>query len=69
MPLITMAWIWGMKIGDMGLGLPFFVSAVSKFQLFHRDISDLKKLIACSGYISCHFTGTLEDQVIKFTIY
>lgn len=26
-PLIMMLWIWGMEIGDMGVGLPFFVSA------------------------------------------
>jgi hypothetical protein len=28
-PLMTVLWVWAIKLGGVGLGLPYFVSAVS----------------------------------------
>jgi hypothetical protein len=28
-PLMTVLWVWAIKLGGTGLGLPYFVSAVS----------------------------------------
>ena len=63
-PLITMLWIWGMEIGDMGVGLPFFVSAVSMSILCVWSYS-MPKLNSNSGCISDYFCGTVADEAIN----
>jgi hypothetical protein len=42
-PLMTVLWVQAIKLGGVGLGLPYSISAVSKGHSFHAIHTDVFK--------------------------
>ena len=66
-PLMTVTWVQGIKLGGVGLGLPYFISAVSRNTLLVQiwlDVplwTDNIDSVSVSGSSYCYRTVALLD--------
>jgi hypothetical protein len=58
--LINLAWIYGLRISNMGLGLPFFLRSVS---VSYKACSEREVLTRRAGCIHSYIIGTCENRV------
>lgn len=59
-PLLSSAWICGIKVGGMGLGLPFYVCSVSHSVPYHILVPNLLTCAITGSLLYCR-SGRLES--------
>lgn len=59
-PLMTVLWVHAIKLGGVGLGLPYFVSAVSSSVKYVRAVADCVTVYISHCRSCC---GAVEDLI------